>query len=104
MKSLATLIVIALAVLCCNNAQAQFAPTTAIIIIDTVEAAPGATVGVPIRLANSSLAFCGLQLPVESNSPVVVIDSVSFTGSIKPSSMVGVGAVSVCRAHPRSRP
>jgi len=83
-----------LALFCCNSVMAQFAPTDAMIVIDTVEAAPGTSVGVPIRLAGSSLAFCGVQIPVESTSPTVVIDSVSFAGSIKPPSVVGVGEVS----------
>ena len=97
MKILITMTV-TFALLCCNSLMAQFAPTNGMIVIDTVEAARGASVGVPIRLAGSSQAFCGIQIPVESGSPAVVIDSVSFAGSIKPSSMVGAAILSADRS------
>lgn len=64
-------------------AAAQFVTAGASVTIDTVEVQPGQSFALPVRLAESSLNFAGMQLPLQFERDVV-IDSVSFAGSLKP--------------------
>ena len=56
-------------------------PWAASVKIDTVFAAPGNRVGVPVRLINNPLEFCGLHIPLQVKSPYITVDSVSRIGN-----------------------
>lgn len=60
------------------------------VVVDTVEAEPGGHVGVPIRLIDNDQEFSGLYLPLRVASPYLIIDSVSFIGSMMTSDFSGL--------------
>jgi hypothetical protein len=59
-----------------------FAQYTGVISVDSVEAQPGQSFQVPVRLSSSNLAFSGLTIPLHYDSDYLSVDSVSFIGSI----------------------
>lgn len=67
----------------------QMVPTATVIMVDTIDCAPGEAFALTIRMENSIVPFAGLQLPLRFDSPYVTIDSVSFVGSVKPSGTTG---------------
>jgi len=75
---------IAILVLLSSSTWSQFISTSAVISIDTVEAQPGTSLAIPIRLANNGIDIAGLQIPLKFESSYLTVDSVSFAGSLKP--------------------
>ncbi|MFH1686462.1 MAG: T9SS type A sorting domain-containing protein [bacterium] len=73
----------------------QMVPTSARIMVDTVECVPGEMFALTIRLESSVVPFAGLQLPLKFASDFVTIDSVSFGGSLKPAGTTGRAEIDV---------
>ncbi len=67
-----------------------FAQYTGVISVDSVEAQPGQSFQVPVRLSNNNLAFSALTVPLHYNSDYLYVDSVSFIGSIMPETFGGL--------------
>ncbi len=64
--------------------SSAFAQYTGVISVDSVEAQPGESFQVPVRLSNNNLAFSALTVPLHYDSDYLYVDSVSFIGSILP--------------------
>ncbi len=62
---------------------------TGIVSIDTVSAQAGQKIIVPIRLSNSDQPISGISIPLKIMSPYLTVDSVSFSGAVKPADFVG---------------
>lgn len=77
-----------------TSAAADAAPPTvpwsAMVALDTVSAAPGDHVAVPIRLINNDALCSGIYVPLRLESPHLTVDSVSFAGSIMTSDFTGM--------------
>ena len=85
------LLIISLLLAGCSvgSAFGQFVPSGTIISIDTVSTEPGSSFSVGVRMSNNGLDIAGLQVPLRFTSPYLMVDSVSFAGSVKPSSSQG---------------
>lgn len=62
----------------------------AIISIDSVDAQRGEQVAVPVMLSNNNLDIAGLSIPVKFPNSMLLLDSVSFNGSLLTSEFNGV--------------
>jgi hypothetical protein len=62
-------------------------PYNATISVDSVEAQPGQSVAVTVRIAGNDVAMAGLFVPVHYASTTLHFDSVSFNGSLIDPSM-----------------
>ena len=72
--------------------SAQFSNFSGVVSIDSVEAEPGQSFEVNVRLIGNDLAIAGMQLPLKFNNPYLTLDSVSYATSMK---TVGMGAISL---------
>ncbi len=70
--------------------SSAFAQYTGVISVDSVEAQPGESFQVPVRLSNNNLAFSALTVPLHYDSDFLYVDSVSFIGSIMPETFGGL--------------
>jgi hypothetical protein len=52
------------------------------ISVDSVQAQPGQSVVVPVRIANNDVAMAGLFVPLHYSSSALIFDSVSFIGTL----------------------
>ena len=67
-----------------------FAQYTGVVSVDTIEAEPGESFQVAVRLSDNNLAFSGITIPLHYESDHLFVDSVSFVGSILPEDFAGV--------------
>lgn len=91
MKRHALMILAATLLILPAMASAQFSSFAGIVMVDQVEAQPGQSFEVNVRLIGNDLAIAGMQLPLRFNNPFLTLDSVSYATSLKPG---GMGAVS----------
>lgn len=70
--------------------SSAFAQYTSVISVDSVEAQPGQSFQVPVRLSNNNLPFSALTVPLHYDSDYLYVDSVSFIGSIMPETFGGL--------------
>ncbi|HOP07756.1 MAG TPA: T9SS type A sorting domain-containing protein [candidate division Zixibacteria bacterium] len=68
-------------------AMAQFPTFNGVISIDTVVVQAGDHFGVPVRITNNNLEIAGLQIPIQFESSYLTVDSISYVGSLKPTTM-----------------
>ncbi len=87
------IIALLLAVGTVGSAFGQFVPSGTQISIDTVNAEPGASFSVSVRMQNNALNIAGLQIPLRFTSPYLTADSVSFAGSVKPSASQAIASI-----------
>jgi hypothetical protein len=76
-------LLIMLAILACTFPSAALGQAySGVISVDAVEAVPGEQIGVPVRLSNNDVPLSGLTVPLKFSSSDLIVDSVSFAGSI----------------------
>ena len=73
-------------------ASAQFSSFAGTVVVDMVEAEPGQSFEVNVRLIGSDLGIAGMQLPLRFNNPYLTLDSVSYATSLK---AAGMGAMTL---------
>ncbi|MBU0984841.1 MAG: T9SS type A sorting domain-containing protein [candidate division Zixibacteria bacterium] len=66
---------------------------TGVVSIDSVEAQPNESFGVPIRLANSNIDISAVTIPLKFPSPYLTLDSVSLEGSLWSSDFTAYAAI-----------
>jgi hypothetical protein len=91
LKAKASLVALIFAICCASSTMA--AAYAGIVSIDTVDARPGQSVVVPIRLTNNDAALAGAFLPVKYDTSMLTLDSVSFVGSLLVDNMTGSALV-----------
>ncbi len=60
-----------------------------VISIDSVDVQPGDHFSLPVRITNNDMPLAALTIPIRYHSPYLTLDSVSFAGTIAPSSLFG---------------
>ena len=93
MKQRVILIIIAIMLVLPSIGNAQFPTFSGVVSVDTVVANPGSHFGVPIRLSGNDLDIAGLQIPLQFDSDYLIIDSISFVGSLLPAEMYAVAHI-----------
>jgi hypothetical protein len=68
-------------------ATAQYPSFAGVVSIDSVTVAAGSHVAVPIRLAGNNMAIAGLQIPLQFEGAYLSVDSITYGGTIKPTTM-----------------
>ncbi len=63
-------------------------PDSAVVSVDVVNAQPGATVAVPIRLSNNIIDLAGIVMPLRYDGTRLTLQSVDFTGSLLTSNFI----------------
>jgi hypothetical protein len=77
-------------------AQERLVEIDAVVSVDSVEVTKGSTFSVQVRLSNNTYEFGALEVPLQFQSPDLVLDTVLFDGTIKPDGMNAfVGAVNM---------
>ena len=90
MRPIAITTLLILLALVIVGASPVAAAWSASVRVDTVTAAPGDQVAVPVRLVNNDLEISGLYVPLRLTSPYLSLDSVSFAGSIMTADFSGL--------------
>ncbi|MDH3889940.1 MAG: T9SS type A sorting domain-containing protein [candidate division Zixibacteria bacterium] len=93
MKRHVLMILTATVLLLPTLAGAQFTSFAGSVSVDMVQAEPGQSFEVNVRIVGNDLAIAGMQLPLKYNSPHLTLDSVSYTTSLKPGGMSAISLI-----------
>ncbi|MCP4568110.1 MAG: T9SS type A sorting domain-containing protein [FCB group bacterium] len=61
--------------------------------VGTVSVGPGEQVALPVTLSGNNIDIMALRMPLRFSSPYLTVDSVSFSGSLKPTLMNGLVSI-----------